>query len=106
MRYLILSDIHSNEEALTAVLSRMRRKRYDRVVILGELVGYVERVAELPPDRISHFFAKGMLMNVLAAMDYSITDAPRALRSRRYSADTTCRAMPYSHAAGSPRSGR
>jgi len=40
MRYLILSDIHSNAEALGAVLSRMRRKRYDRVVLLGDLVGY------------------------------------------------------------------
>jgi AcrR family transcriptional regulator len=35
----------------------------------GELVGYVERIAELPPDRISHFFAKGMLLNVMASMD-------------------------------------
>jgi AcrR family transcriptional regulator len=35
----------------------------------GELVGYVERVAELPPDRISHFFAKGMLLNVMASME-------------------------------------
>ena len=35
----------------------------------GELVGYVERVAELPPDRISHFFAKGMLLNVIASME-------------------------------------
>lgn len=40
MRYLILSDIHSNEEALSAVLARMRRKRYDRVVLLGDVVGY------------------------------------------------------------------
>jgi AcrR family transcriptional regulator len=35
----------------------------------GELVEYVERVAELPPDRVSHFFAKGMLLNVVASMD-------------------------------------
>ena len=35
----------------------------------GELVGYVERVADLPPERISHFFAKGMLLNVIASMD-------------------------------------
>jgi AcrR family transcriptional regulator len=35
----------------------------------GELVGYVERIAELPPDRISHFFAKGMLLNVIASME-------------------------------------
>lgn len=40
MRYLILSDIHSNKEALTSVLSFVRRKRWDKVVFLGDLVGY------------------------------------------------------------------
>jgi predicted phosphodiesterase len=40
MRYLILSDIHANHEALTAVLARVRRKRWDRAVFLGDLVGY------------------------------------------------------------------
>lgn len=40
MRYLILSDIHSNWEALQAVRAHVRRKRYDRVVFLGDAVGY------------------------------------------------------------------
>jgi len=40
MKYLILSDIHSNKEALSAVLSHVRRKRCDKVVFLGDLVGY------------------------------------------------------------------
>jgi AcrR family transcriptional regulator len=35
----------------------------------GDLVEYVERVSGLPPDRVSHFFAKGMLLNVVASMD-------------------------------------
>jgi AcrR family transcriptional regulator len=34
-----------------------------------ELVDYVERVSGLPPKRVSHFFAKGMLLNVIASMD-------------------------------------
>ena len=34
-----------------------------------ELVDYVERVSGLPPERVSHFFAKGMLLNVIASMD-------------------------------------
>ena len=34
-----------------------------------ELVDYVERVSGLPPDRVSHFFAKGMLLIVIASMD-------------------------------------
>jgi AcrR family transcriptional regulator len=35
----------------------------------GALVEYVERISDLPPDRVSHFFAKGMLLNVMASMD-------------------------------------
>lgn len=40
MKYLILSDIHANREALSAVLARVRRKRWDKAVFLGDLVGY------------------------------------------------------------------
>jgi len=40
MRYLILSDIHSNREALAAVLNRVRRKRWDKAIVLGDVVGY------------------------------------------------------------------
>jgi predicted phosphodiesterase len=40
MRALIVSDLHSNAEALRAVLSRVRRKRFDYVVCLGDFVGY------------------------------------------------------------------
>ena len=35
----------------------------------GELVEYVERVSGQPSDRVSHFFAKGMLLNVIASLD-------------------------------------
>ena len=35
----------------------------------GELVDYVERVSGMPADRVAHFFAKGMLLNVMASMD-------------------------------------
>jgi predicted phosphodiesterase len=40
VRYLILSDMHSNWDAFEAVLRRARRKRYDVVLVLGDLVGY------------------------------------------------------------------
>ena len=40
MRYLILSDIHANLEALGAVLARARGRSYQRVVVLGDFVGY------------------------------------------------------------------
>ena len=39
MRYLILSDLHSNWEALEAVLDSAAGK-YDRVLCCGDLVGY------------------------------------------------------------------
>jgi predicted phosphodiesterase len=40
VRFLILSDVHANWDALQAVLRHVRRKRYDRVVFLGDAVGY------------------------------------------------------------------
>lgn len=39
MRYLILSDIHSNLEALNAVLADAEGK-YDRILCCGDIVGY------------------------------------------------------------------
>ena len=40
MRYLILSDMHANWDAFEVVLRRARRKRFDAVLVLGDLVGY------------------------------------------------------------------
>jgi predicted phosphodiesterase len=40
VRYLILSDIHANLEALNAVLHHVRRKHFDQVLFLGDAVGY------------------------------------------------------------------
>ncbi len=40
MRYLILSDVHGNLQALDAVLADARRCRFDETLILGDLVGY------------------------------------------------------------------
>lgn len=56
MRYLILSDMHANSDAFAAVLQRLRRKRFDVTLVLGDLVGYgarpnevIERVRALDP---------------------------------------------------------
>ncbi len=56
MRYLILSDMHANWDAFEVVLRRARRKRFDSVLVLGDLVGYgaapnqvVEGVRRLGP---------------------------------------------------------
>lgn len=59
MRYLVLSDIHSNLEALNAVLHASAAQRYDEVLVLGDLVGYgadpnavVDRIRSLNPVAI------------------------------------------------------
>ncbi len=56
MRYLVLSDIHANLEALDATLDHAAREAYDRVLVLGDLVGYgadpasvIDRVRDLDP---------------------------------------------------------
>jgi AcrR family transcriptional regulator len=43
----------------------------------GRLVDYVEAVSGADTRTVARFFAKGMLMNVLAAMQYSIVDEPK-----------------------------
>jgi diadenosine tetraphosphatase ApaH/serine/threonine PP2A family protein phosphatase len=40
MRYLVLTDIHANLEALDACLADATRRGYDRALVLGDLVGY------------------------------------------------------------------
>jgi diadenosine tetraphosphatase ApaH/serine/threonine PP2A family protein phosphatase len=54
MRYLVLSDVHANLEALTAVLDAAAGD-WDQALVLGDLVGYgadpnavIDRVRELP----------------------------------------------------------
>jgi predicted phosphodiesterase len=40
VRALVISDLHSNAAALRAVMKRVRRKKYDTVLCLGDFVGY------------------------------------------------------------------
>ena len=47
MRYLILSDIHGNWDALAAVQRHLRQTECDAVLVLGDLVGY-----GADPDRV------------------------------------------------------
>jgi predicted phosphodiesterase len=56
MRFLILSDIHANVDALDAVLAAAPAGGWDDVLVLGDLVGYgaepnavIERVLALDP---------------------------------------------------------
>jgi diadenosine tetraphosphatase ApaH/serine/threonine PP2A family protein phosphatase len=57
MRYLVISDIHANLQAFDTVLADARPLGFDKVLVLGDLVGYgadpnaiCERVRELKPD--------------------------------------------------------
>src|SRR5437870_3974785 len=40
MRYLVLTDIHANLEALEACLAHARERQYDEALVLGDVVGY------------------------------------------------------------------
>jgi predicted phosphodiesterase len=91
MRYLILSDIHSNEEALAAVLSRMRRKRYDRVVVLGDLVGYgaspnqvLDRVRGLRRPKV---WIRGNHDRIVVNGDRAGVFNPLAVKAARWTAE-------------------
>jgi len=59
MRYLVISDIHANLEAFDTVMAEARPLKFDKVLLLGDLVGYgadpnriCERVRDLKPDAL------------------------------------------------------
>jgi diadenosine tetraphosphatase ApaH/serine/threonine PP2A family protein phosphatase len=59
MRYLVISDIHANLEAFETVMAEARPLGFDKVLLLGDLVGYgadpnaiCERVRDLQPDAL------------------------------------------------------
>jgi diadenosine tetraphosphatase ApaH/serine/threonine PP2A family protein phosphatase len=59
MRYLVLTDIHANLEALEACVADAVARTFDQTLVLGDLVGYggdpnavVERIQSLKPAAI------------------------------------------------------
>ena len=59
MRYLVISDIHANLEALEAVMAAASTMACERLLVLGDLVGYgadpnavCERVRSLAPHAV------------------------------------------------------
>ena len=88
MRYLILSDLHSNDEALTAVLRRVKRKTFDRIVCLGDFVGYaadpnkvLDRFRKLRRTTIS---VRGNHDKVVAGVEEGLLFNPPALEAVRW----------------------
>lgn len=91
MRYLLISDLHSNDEALSAVLNRVKRKKFDRVVCLGDFVGYaadpnkvLDRVRTFPRTTIS---IRGNHDKVVAGIDSGDMFNPPALYAARWTAE-------------------
>ena len=59
MRYIVLTDIHANLQALEACLTDATARTFERTLVLGDLVGYggdpnavVERIQALEPTAI------------------------------------------------------
>ena len=91
MRYLLISDLHSNDEALAAVLARVRRKKLDRVVCLGDFVGYaadpnkvLDRIRTLPRPAVS---IRGNHDKVVAGVDTGEMFNAPALYAARWTTD-------------------
>lgn len=73
MRYLIVSDIHGNWDAMRTVLRRIKRKRFDRTLLLGDLVGYgaapnqvMDEIRSLPGEL---FMVRGNHDKVVAGLE-------------------------------------
>lgn len=88
MRYLILSDLHANDEALAAVLRRVKRKTFDRIVCLGDFVGYaadpnkvLDRFRKLRKTTIS---VRGNHDKVVSGVDVGALFNPPALEAARW----------------------
>ena len=59
--------LHAQMQAYAASEDREIREVVRRG--FGALVEYTQRVSGLPSERVAHFFAKGMLLNVIGSMD-------------------------------------
>ena len=82
LRALVLSDLHSNAEALRAVLSRLRRKKFDSVVCLGDFVGYGAEPNQVLDTmrtmRGTKWYVRGNHDRVAAGVDEAIGFNPAA----------------------------
>lgn len=57
MRYAVISDIHSNLEALLAVLRDIQTKHVDEIICLGDVIGYganPDEVAEVVRNEVKY----------------------------------------------------
>ncbi len=57
MKYAVISDIHSNLEALTKVLAEIKTRNVDDIICLGDIVGYgadPDEVTKLVRSEVKH----------------------------------------------------
>lgn len=76
MRYLIFSDVHSNHEALKAVMEFLKNRKFEQFIFLGDIVGYganpnevieeIKKISSLHIVRGNHDKA----VTGLASLDY------------------------------------
>jgi predicted phosphodiesterase len=95
VRYLLISDLHANDEALSAVLARVKRKKFDRIVCLGDFVGYaadpnkvLDRVRTMPRTTIS---IRGNHDKVVSGVDSGEMFNPPALYAARWTSERLSR---------------
>lgn len=91
LRYLIVSDMHGNCDAFDAVLRKLRRKRFERSLVLGDLVGYgagpnqvVEAVRGLPGEILQ---VRGNHDKVVAGVEDGANFNPAALQAARWTSE-------------------
>lgn len=69
MRIAIISDIHANFEALKSVFDDIQNKSIDKIICLGDLIGYGPQ-----PNEVVEFIRKFNIQTVLGNHDKAIFD--------------------------------
>jgi len=107
MRFAILSDIHGNREALNAVLTDLQSRSADRMILLGDFVGYGPD-PEYCVDKAVHLVENGAIAikgnhdSAIANLSENMNPVARAAidwtRTRLDRAQTEfLKTLPYTH---------
>jgi putative phosphoesterase len=69
MRYAVISDIHSNLEALIKVLDEIHKKHVDEIICLGDIIGYGAN-----PDEVVELIRQEVKYAVMGNHDNALFD--------------------------------
>ncbi len=67
MKYAIISDIHSNYEALSVVIERIKNEKVDKIFCCGDIVGYGP-----DPDKCIDLIKKEHIVSILGNHDVAV----------------------------------